>query len=180
MYAEETRLLSQRTQTAATGQQLTRIIAVVGVFFEVGLWVLAFLVVIREIDSSARARAQLNSLNAELEQRVEERTAALQSEITDRRRTQEMAERLAAVVESSGDAIISKTLDGTITAWNRGAEKVFGYSSSEVLGKSMTLLLPPEAPRRSSAFWRESDAVKSWIISTPSGCGRAVRRLTFP
>jgi PAS domain S-box-containing protein len=144
MHAEEIRLLSQRTQTAAAGQRLTRIIAVIGALFEVGLWLLAFLVVIREINTSARARAQLNSLNVELEQRVEERTAALRSEITDRRRTQEIAERLAAVVESSGDAIISKTLDGTITAWNRGAEKVFGYSSAEAVGKSVTLLLPPE------------------------------------
>jgi PAS domain S-box-containing protein len=144
MYAEETQLLGQRTQTAAAGQRLSRIVAVVGTFFEAGLWVLAFLVVIREIDVSARARAQLNTLNAELEQRVQERTAALQSEITDRRRTQEIAEHLAAVVESSGDAIISKTLDGTITAWNRGAEKVFGYLSSEVVGKAMDLLLPPE------------------------------------
>jgi PAS domain S-box-containing protein len=144
MLAEETRLLGQRTQNAAAGQRLTRIVAVVGIFLEVGLWVLAFLVVIREIDVSARALARLNTLNAELEQRVEERTAALQSEITDRRRAQEMAEHSAAAVESSSDAIISKTLDGTITAWNRGAEKVFGYSSAEVVGKSISLLLPPE------------------------------------
>jgi PAS domain S-box-containing protein len=144
MLAEETRLLGQRTQRAAAGQRLTRITAVVGVFLEVGLWVLAFLVVIREIDVSARALARLNTLNAELEQRVEERTAALQSEITDRRHAQEIAEHLAAVVESSSDAIISKTLDGAITAWNRGAEKVFGYSSAEVVGKSISILLPPE------------------------------------
>jgi PAS domain S-box-containing protein len=144
MQAEETRLLTQRTQRAVAGQRLTKIAAVAGVFLEVGLWVMVFLVVIREIGASARARSQLNTLNAELEQRVEERTAALQSEITERRRTQEIAERLAAVVQSSDDAIISKTLDGTITAWNRGAEKVFGYSAEEAVGKPMTLLLPPE------------------------------------
>jgi PAS domain S-box-containing protein len=144
MQAEETRLLTQRTQRAAAGQRLTKITAVAGVFLEVGLWVLVFLVVIREIGASARARSQLNTLNIELEKRVEERTAALQSEIADRRRAQEVAERLAAVVQSSDDAIISKTLDGTITAWNRGAEKVFGYSGEEAVGKPMALLLPPE------------------------------------
>jgi len=48
------------------------------------------------------------------------------------------------VVESSDDAIISKSLEGIITAWNRGAEKLFGYSSSEAVGKSILFLLPPE------------------------------------
>src|ERR1700691_4569261 len=135
MHAEETRLLSQRTQRAAAGQRLAVIIAIVGVFLKVGSWILAFLVIIREIGISSRAQSQLNTLNAELEERVKERTASLQSEISDRRRAQEIAERLAAVVESSDDAIISKTLNGIITAWNRGAEKVFGYSSIEALGQ---------------------------------------------
>jgi PAS domain S-box-containing protein len=144
MHAEETRLLNQRTQRAAAGQRLAMIIAIVGVCLKLGSWILVFLVIIREIGIGARAQSQLNTLNAELEQRVKERTAALQSEIADRRRAQEIAERLAAVVESSDDAIISKTLDGTITAWNRGAEKVFGYSSAEAVGQPMTLLLPPD------------------------------------
>jgi PAS domain S-box-containing protein len=144
MHAEETRLLGQRSQRAAAGQLSTRIIAVAGLFLEIGLWSLAFLVIAREIGITERARSQLNTLNVELEQRVEERTAALQSEITERRRTQEIAERLSAAVQSSDDAIISKDLHGTITAWNRGAEKIFGYSAEEAVGKPMALLLPPE------------------------------------
>jgi PAS domain S-box-containing protein len=152
MHAEETRLLSQRSLRAAAGQRSTRLITVAGLFLEIGLWSLAFLVIIREIAVSACARSQLNTLNVELEQRVEERTAALRSEITDRRRAQEIAERLAAVVQSSDDAIISKTLDGTITSWNRGAEKVFGYSAEEAVGKPMAVLLPPERAEEESAI----------------------------
>ena len=56
----------------------------------------------------------------------------------------EIREWLAAIVDSSDDAIISKTLDGTISAWNRGAEKVFGYSAAEIVNKPMLVLLPPE------------------------------------
>jgi PAS domain S-box-containing protein len=61
-------------------------------------------------------------------------------DVTERKQAEEIRERLAAVVESSDDAIISKDLNGTINAWNRGAEKVFGYSSAEALGKPMVML----------------------------------------
>jgi PAS domain S-box-containing protein len=69
---------------------------------------------------------------------------AIRVDITERKRAEEVRERLAAVVESSDDAIIGKTLDGVITTWNHGAEKVFGYSSSEAVGKPMQMLVPPE------------------------------------
>jgi PAS domain S-box-containing protein len=69
---------------------------------------------------------------------------AIRVDITERKRAEEVRERLAAVVESSDDAIIGKTLDGVITTWNHGAEKVFGYSSAEAVGKTIHMLVPPE------------------------------------
>jgi two-component system cell cycle sensor histidine kinase/response regulator CckA len=71
-------------------------------------------------------------------------------DITDRRRAKDVRERLAAVLESSDDAIIGKTLDGTITTWNPGAENLFGYSASEAVGKSIEMLLPPERANEES------------------------------
>ena len=60
------------------------------------------------------------------------------------RESEERSRWLASIVESSDDAIISTSLDGAITSWNRGAERIFGYFAEEVVGKSITILLPPD------------------------------------
>ena len=65
-------------------------------------------------------------------------------DITDRKRHDEIAQRLSSIVESSDDAIISKNLDGIIASWNNGAQRLFGYAAEEVIGKHITILIPPD------------------------------------
>jgi PAS domain S-box-containing protein len=74
---------------------------------------------------------------------------------TDRRAAEDMRARLAAVVESSDDAIMSASLDLHFTSWNSGAERLFGYTAEEVLGKPVALLMPPDRQEEAFALVRE-------------------------
>jgi PAS domain S-box-containing protein len=67
-------------------------------------------------------------------------------DITERRRSEEAVTKLAAIVESSDDAIFGKTLEGIITSWNRGAQKLYGYTGQEAIGQHVSLLVPPDRP----------------------------------
>ena len=68
---------------------------------------------------------------------------AVSAGITDLARTDEIRLRYAAIVESSDDAIIAKTLDGVMSAWNAAAERMFGYTEHEAIGQSITMILTP-------------------------------------
>ena len=68
-------------------------------------------------------------------------------DLTDRKRRELESARLAAIVSSSDDAIVSKTLDGRITTWNAGAARIFGYSAEEMIGEPITRIIPPELHR---------------------------------
>lgn len=73
--------------------------------------------------------------------------------------------RLAAIVESSEDAIIGKTLEGMITSWNRGAERMYGYTAAEVNGRSISLLIPPDLPEELPSIYerlRRGEAIEHY------------------
>ena len=91
------------------------------------------------------------SLNAELIELGGRRCmVTLIEDTTERRRLEQSQVELAAIVESSEDAIIGKSLGGVITCWNRGAEKIFGYTSAEAVGQPLLMIFPPERQHEES------------------------------
>ncbi len=79
-------------------------------------------------------------------------------DITERKQAEEGRFRLAAIVKSSDDAILSQDLDGVILSWNTGAQRIFGYTEEEAVGQPITMLIPPELRDEESRMQRRTRA----------------------
>jgi len=90
-------------------------------------------------------------------------------DISERLGAEETRARLAAIVDSSQDAIIGETLEGIITTWNRGAERLFGYTQAEAVGRHIGLIIPPER------MAEEADVLAQLARGTPSEHFETVR-----
>jgi PAS domain S-box-containing protein len=88
-------------------------------------------------DSAAPIRAETNEISG---------VVLIFRDVSEARRAAEADLRLSAIVESSDDAIIGKTLDGVIVSWNKGAERLYGYTAKEIVGKPLSTLIPPDHP----------------------------------
>ena len=89
--------------------------------------------------------------------------SAIVRDISDRHEAERTQSLLASIIESSGDAIYCLGLDGTIVSWNRGAEKLFGYSDAEIMGKDSAILFPPG--RGEELRWRLETIRKGVVIA---------------
>ena len=107
------------------------------------------------------------------------RRAFASSAATPRGVDPQAAALLAAIVSSSDDAIVSKTLDGMITSWNAGAQCLFGYTPAEAIGQSMTLIIPTERRPEENESCSVSGVGKESSISRRFVLLRTVRGWTF-
>ena len=104
-----------------------------------------------EVRERERAQIVIRDINQGLERKVAERTEelahavkTLREEVEERRRQEVDLRRLASIVESSDDAIIAGTSEGIVTNWNPGAERTIGFRQQEIVGQSISLLVPPD------------------------------------
>ena len=86
-----------------------------------------------------------------IEAETQRRVAVIFKDITERKQVENLNSRLAAIVESSEDAIIGQDFKGFITTWNAGAERLFGYTAQEAVGQPKSILIPPERVARENA-----------------------------
>ena len=158
-------LAREQTKTSyATARQLSTFLILMAIIVATGIAVFATHKLTAEIRETEHAKIAIRTLNENLEKKVAERTEelartveVLKGEVQDRKAREDELRRLAAIVEYSDDAIIAIGLDGIITDWNAGAERMLGYSRSEIIGLPIAVIVPPGSSRRASREPDETD-----------------------
>jgi len=141
---EERNLLKLREKVSKGMSQKTILTLFIGSGLSFSLLLLVFYILKREIFERKRTEQALRKIKDELEIRVDQRAGELKKAYEELKKAEQVSSQLAAIVNFSDDAIIGNTLEGIITSWNVGAEKVYGYHAEEVIGKHISLLVPPE------------------------------------
>jgi two-component system, cell cycle sensor histidine kinase and response regulator CckA len=147
--------LNRADQQSKASYAVVRRLSATSILLAIGLAICIAIFVSRRLsrDMQERERAQiaLRNWNEDLEKKVAERTNALahtvetlKEEVNERARQEVDLRRLAAIVESSDDAIIAANADSIITDWNLGAERMFGYDRNEIIGKPISTIIPKD------------------------------------
>jgi two-component system, cell cycle sensor histidine kinase and response regulator CckA len=161
------RVKSESNYIAARNLSIFLVVAAIGLAILIAVTATGQMA--RDITAREASKAGIRKINEELERKVAERTNdlmrtvdTLRDEVDARARQEGDVRRLAAIVESSGDAIIATTMNGTITDWNPGAERMLGYQQSEMIGQPISRILPPDRlgePNRSLMRLVQGDQV---------------------
>jgi len=149
---QEDQMDQARMQTRASyvvARQLSATLVLLAIGLAVCIAVFVTRKLSREREERERAQLAIRNLNEDLEKKVAARTEelartveTLREEVNERRAQEVDLRRLAAIVETCDDAIIAATLNGVVTDWNDGAERMFGFSQSEIIGNTLSLITP--------------------------------------